>query len=62
MQAMQGFTRALGRAVQPLPRRRATSRSDANPHKNIARGMMRMTARLNDELLPAIGGLAASRG
>ena len=29
--------------------------SDANPHKNIARGMMRLTWRLNGEL-PAISG------
>lgn len=31
--------------------------SDANPHKNAARGMMRMTAQLNEETLPAIQNL-----
>jgi hypothetical protein len=33
--------------------------SDANPHKEIARGMMRMVWRLNQEQLPAIAGLSA---
>ncbi len=32
--------------------------SDANPKKNIARGMLRMNQRLNGELLPAIVGPA----
>ena len=31
--------------------------SDANPHKNIARAMMRLTWRLNAQDLPAIEGL-----
>lgn len=31
--------------------------SDANPHKNIARAMMRLTSRLNTQDLPAIEGL-----
>jgi len=30
--------------------------SDANPHKNIARGMVRMTIRINQELLPPVVG------
>jgi hypothetical protein len=33
-------------------------RSDANPHKNIARGMVKMTARINGELLPPVVGAA----
>jgi hypothetical protein len=33
-------------------------RSDANPHKNIARGMVKMTARINTELLPPVVGAA----
>jgi hypothetical protein len=33
-------------------------RSDANPHKNIARGMVRMTIRINEELLPPVVGAA----
>ena len=33
-------------------------RSDANPHKNIARGMVRMTSRINAELLPPVVGAA----
>ena len=31
--------------------------SDANPHKEIARGMMRLTWQINREILPAIDGL-----
>jgi len=31
--------------------------SDANPHKEAARGMMRMVAKLNSETLPAIANL-----
>jgi hypothetical protein len=30
--------------------------SDANPHKNLARGMVTMTKRINDELLPPVVG------
>ena len=33
--------------------------SDANPHKNIARGMLRMNQRINGELLPAVLGPVA---
>jgi hypothetical protein len=32
--------------------------SDANPHKNVARGMVRMTNRINNELLPPVVGVA----
>ncbi|MGI8931090.1 MAG: c-type cytochrome [Sphingomicrobium sp.] len=35
--------------------------SDANPHKNIARGMMRLTWRLNAQDLPAIEGLHSAK-
>ena len=31
-------------------------RSDANPHKDIARGMIRMTRRINEEVLPPVIG------
>jgi hypothetical protein len=33
-------------------------RADTNPHKNIARGMVRMTTRINQELLPPVVGPA----
>jgi hypothetical protein len=33
--------------------------SDANPHKNVARGMVRMVRQLNGEALPAILGPSA---
>ena len=32
-------------------------RSDDNPHKDAARGMLKMTMRINHELLPEITGL-----
>ncbi len=32
--------------------------SDANPHKNLARGMVTMTNRINNELLPPVVGVA----
>jgi hypothetical protein len=35
--------------------------SDANPHKNVARGMMRMVEQLNSVQLPAISGLSEPR-
>lgn len=35
--------------------------SDANPHKDIARAMMRLTWRLNAQDLPAIGGLHSAK-
>ncbi len=60
---MVGFARALGVRctfchVGPdgAPLTQLDFASDANPHKNIARGMMRMTQRLNAETLPAIVG------
>jgi hypothetical protein len=34
-------------------------RSDENPHKTIARGMVRMTNRINQELLPPVVGPSA---
>jgi len=36
--------------------------SDANPHKDVAREMMRMTWEINTETLPAIEGLHDSEG
>ncbi len=57
---MRGFTAALGVGCDhchaggddglDFP-------SDANPHKEVARGMMRMTGQINREILPAIDGL-----
>jgi hypothetical protein len=35
--------------------------SDANPHKNIARGMVRMVQHINQQALPAIAGLEQPR-
>jgi hypothetical protein len=32
--------------------------SDANPHKNVARGMVRMTNQINNDLLPPVVGVA----
>lgn len=60
MQVMQSFSRALG--VQCSYCHVAGDfASDANGHKNIARGMLRMTQRLNRELLPEIQGLGEPR-
>ncbi len=60
---MVGFARALGVRCtfchvgpEGAPLTQLDFASDANPHKNIARGMMRMTQRLNAEALPAIVG------
>ena len=36
--------------------------SDANPHKDVARGMMRLTWQVNQEILPAIDGLHEADG
>jgi sugar phosphate isomerase/epimerase len=60
MAAMQDFSRALGVQCSycHVPGNFA---SDDNPHKEMARGMMRLTARLNQELLPAIPGLHRPR-
>jgi len=60
MQVMQSFSRALG--VQCSYCHVAGDfASDANGHKRIARGMLRMTERLNRELLPEIPGLGEPR-
>ena len=60
---MVGFARGLGVRCtfchvgeEGAPLTRLDFVSDANPHKDIARGMMRMTARLNGETLPGILG------
>ncbi len=54
--AMQGFNQALGVECSHchVP---GNFPADDNPHKDAARGMMRMTARINGELLPPIPGL-----
>lgn len=60
---MQGFTRALG--VQCSECHVGSGRdfrtwdfaSDAKPHKEVARGMMRMTTELNTRLVPAALGV-----
>ena len=63
-QTMVGFSRALGVrctfchvGAEGAPLASLDFASDANPHKDIARGMMRMTGRINGELLPAVQGL-----
>jgi len=62
-QTMVGFARALGVRCtfchvgpEGAPLNQLDFASDANPHKNVARGMIRMTQRLNAETLPAILG------
>ncbi|HEX8297680.1 MAG TPA: c-type cytochrome [Rubricoccaceae bacterium] len=56
---MQGFTRALGVRCSEChvgsgrDFRTWDFASDAKPHKEVARGMMRMTAELNTRLVPA---------
>ncbi len=57
---MQAFTAALGVDCSHchVP---GNFRSDDNPKKNIARGMMRMTWQLNNQILPAIPGLSEPR-
>ena len=64
-ETMVGFARALGVRCtfchvgpEGAPLTQLDFVSDANPHKNIARGMIRMTQRLNAETLPAILGPA----
>ena len=64
-QTMVGFARALGVRCafchvgpEGAPLTQLDFVSDANPHKNIARGMIRMVRRLNAEDLPAILGPA----
>jgi hypothetical protein len=60
---MVGFSRQLGVRCthchvgpEGAPLSQLDFVSDANPRKNIARGMLRMNQRLNGELLPAIVG------
>ena len=57
---MQSFNRALGVECSHC-HVAGNFASDANGHKNIARGMLRMTQRLNRELLPEIPGLGEPR-
>lgn len=57
---MRGFTDALGVQCGYCHVREDGEfvfPSDANPHKDVARGMMRMTWQINQEILPAIEGL-----
>ncbi len=56
MAAMVGFSRALGVECSHC-HVSGNFASDENPHKDAARGMMRMTAQINRELLPAIPSL-----
>jgi hypothetical protein len=62
---MVGFSRALGVRCtfchvgqEGAPLNTLDFASDANPHKDIARGMLRMTRRLNETDLPALLGEA----
>ena len=62
---MVGFARSLGVRCtfchvgpEGAPLTQLDFVSDANPHKTIARGMIRMVRELNDENLPAILGPA----
>jgi hypothetical protein len=55
IEAMRGFKTALGVECSYC-HVEGDFASDANPHKEIARGMLRMTMRLNREALPAIFG------
>lgn len=60
---MRGFTQALGVRCQHCHVNEGDSfetfnfPSDDNAHKDVARGMMRMTWQINNEILPAIEGL-----
>ena len=63
-ETMTGYARALGVRCtfchvgeEGAPLASLDFVSDANPHKKIARGMIRMTTRINGKLLPAIPGL-----
>ena len=67
-QTMVGFSRARGArcthchvGAEGAPLASLDFASDANPHKDIARGMMRMTARINGELLPAVQGVEQAK-
>ncbi|PAP76958.1 c-type cytochrome [Rubrivirga marina] len=63
---MRGFTEALGVRCDHCHARGGEGPpdfpSDANPHKEVAREMMRMTWQLNREALPAIEGLHEAEG
>lgn len=57
---MRGYTAALGVGCDFCHARGDDGLdfpSDAKPHKEVARGMMRMTWQINREILPAIDGL-----
>lgn len=61
---MRGFAMALGVRCtfchvgpEGAPLSQLDFVSDANPHKEAARGMIRMVAQLNNEILPAIPNL-----
>lgn len=60
MNTMQAFTAALGVNCSHchVPGNFA---SDDNPRKEMARGMMRMTWQVNNQILPAIEGLGETR-
>ena len=67
-QTMVGFARSLGVRCtfchvgpEGAPLTELDFVFDANPHKEIARAMMRMTGRLNREALPEIAGLHEPR-
>ena len=62
---MVGFARSLGVrctfchvGAEGAPLTSLDFVSDANPHKNVARGMLRMVQRLNETDLPALLGAA----
>ncbi len=62
---MRGFTRSLGVRCEHCHIRGDGGMefaSDANPHKDVARAMIRMTAQINREILPAIEGLHEAHG
>jgi photosynthetic reaction center cytochrome c subunit len=59
--AMKNFTRALGVRCQfchvgeeGMPLEKFDFASDSNPHKQIARGMMRLTADINGQVTKAM--------
>ena len=65
---MMGFVTGLGVrctychvGAEEVPLAERDFASDANPHKQIAREMMRMVQHLNQERLPAISGLTEPR-
>jgi hypothetical protein len=65
IQAMRGFTRALGVRCDHCHVRNGEDfdfPSDENPHKEVAREMMRMNRRINMELLASIEGLHEAEG